>query len=197
MIVILMLTHCGTRKIDSARLILRKFDYSDTENMLEFWISDPEIQFLYFEPIYRTKKEVKKLLAEYVSSYEKQDYYRWAIIEKRSSYCIGQIAYFLIDTKNHFGEIEFCIGKKFQEKGYGAEAIQAILDYGFNKINLHKVQVCHEESNLASKALIKKSKFVYEGTLRDYFFMDGDYGNRSYYSMLKKEYESMKKNARK
>lgn len=118
--------------------------------------SDPEVQFLYFEPIYTTKNEVKELLTSYISSYEKQDYYRWAIIEKNSGHCIGQIAFFLIHTKNHFGEIEFCIGKKFQNKGYGTEAIQSILDYGFNEINLHKIQVCPEPNNLTSKSIIKK-----------------------------------------
>ena len=187
-----MLRHSGTKKIVTERLTMRQFDYSDAEDMLEFWISDFEVQSLYFEPVYQTKKELKELLTEYISSYEKQDYYRWAIIEKKSSIVIGQIAFFLIDSKNHFGEIEFCIGRKFQNKGYGVEAIHAILDYGFNKINFHKIQVCHEKSNLASKAVIKKCKFVYEGTLRDYFFIDGEYGDRLYYSILKEEYELLK-----
>ena len=192
-----MLTHCGTKKIETERLAIRKFDYSYAEDMLEFWISDPEVQFLYFEPIYTTKEEVNELLTSYISSYEKQDYYRWAIIEKKSNHCIGQIAYFLINTKNHFGEIEFCIGRKFQNKGHGTEAVQSILEYGFNEINLHKIQICHEEKNLASRAIIKKCKFIYEGTLRDYFFIDGDYGNRLYYSMLKEEYELLQKDSKK
>ena len=156
--------------------------------MLDYWISDPEIQFLYMEPIYTNHEEVKELLEKYISSYDDMDYYRWAIIEKTSNICIGQIAYFLMDVKNHFGEIEFCISRKFQKKGYGAEATKAIMDYGFNKIHLHKVQVCHAENNLASKALIKKFNFKHDGTLRDYFYINEEYIDRLYYSMLENEY---------
>ncbi|NRY58925.1 hypothetical protein [Clostridium beijerinckii] len=54
-----MLTHVGTIGIETERLILRKFEYTDDENMLKYWISDPEIQSLYSEPVYSTKQEVK------------------------------------------------------------------------------------------------------------------------------------------
>ena len=188
-----MIFHCGTQTIETDRLVLRKFEYNDAQNMLDYWVSDPNVQFLYSEPVYTTHNEVKKLLDEYISSYENIDYYRWAIIEKDSVSCIGQIAFFLIDTNNHFGEIEYCIGTAFQKRGYGTEAVEGILNFGFNQISLHKVQVCHKENNLASKALIKKCKFVYEGTLRDYFFIDGKYVDRLYYSLLKKEYKNQLK----
>jgi len=183
-----MVSHLGTQTIETNRLILRKFKYEDNQDMRDYWVSDPKVQFLYSEPIYTTYDEVKKLLDSYISSYKNMDYYRWAIIERDSNSCIGQIAYFLINIDNHFGEIEYCIGTKFQKRGYATEAIKAILDFGFNKIDLHKVQVCHKENNLASKALINKCNFVYEGTLRDYFFIDGEYVDRLYYSMLKEEY---------
>jgi len=111
-----MLTHVGTQTIETERLILRKFSYKDDDSMLKYWISDPNIQSLYSEPTYTNKQEVKGLLDKYISSYEKDDYYRWAIISKDNNRCIGQIAYFLVDSKNHFAEIEYCIGSAFQKK---------------------------------------------------------------------------------
>lgn len=50
---------------------------------------------------------VRKLLDKYISSYQNEEYFRWAIIDKESDECIGQIAYFLVDSKNHFAEIEY------------------------------------------------------------------------------------------
>lgn len=183
-----MLTHCGTQTIETARLTLRPFLYSDDEDMLTYWISDPKIQSLYSEPIYTTKEEVRGLLDKYIGSYEKQDYYRWAVIEKESNICIGQIAIFLVDNKNHFCEIEYALGSKFHCKGYATEAVKALLEFSFNRVNFHKVQVCHKDINLASQGVIKKCNFTYEGTLRDFFFMEGKYVSRLYYSMLKDEY---------
>ena len=105
-----MLTHVGTNTIETERLTLRRFEYEDNESMRKNWIADEKIQSLYSEPVYSTAEEVKGLLDKYIGSYDREDYYRWAVIEKASGECIGQIAYFLVDSKNHFAEIEYCIG---------------------------------------------------------------------------------------
>lgn len=183
-----MLIHLGTQTIDTKRLILRTFHHTDNDDMLTYWISDPKIQSLYSEPTYTTTEEVKELLDKYINSYGRSDYYRWAIVEKESNICIGQIAIFLVDNKNHFCEIEYALGSKFHRKGYATEAVKSILDFSFNKLNFNKVQVCHKEGNIASQGVIRKCNFTYEGTLRDFFYMDGKYINRLYYSMLKDEY---------
>lgn len=187
------LSHKGSRIIDSDRLFLRPFQYTDDDDMLTHWVSDPEIQSMYSEPTYTNKKEVKELLKKYITSYENPDYYRWAIIEMESNTCIGQIAIFLVNEKNHFCEIEYCLGKKFHRKGYATEAVKTVLDFCFNTVNFHKVQVCHKEGNVASQGVIKKCNFTYEGTLRDFFYMNEKYVNRLYYSMLKDEYLNLNK----
>lgn len=183
-----MLTHIGTNTIETDRLVLRKFEYSDDDAMLKNWIADEKIQSLYSEPTYETKEAVKELLTKYITSYEKEDYYRWAVILKETGECIGQIAYFLVDSKNHFAEIEYCIGSAFQCRGYATEATKEVIKYGFEKINLHKVQICTKTINVPSKRVIEKCGFTYEGTLRDYFYMNGEYVGRLYFSILRNEY---------
>lgn len=188
-----MLTHNGTKTIETERLILRKFEYTDDTAMLKYWIADEKIQSMYSEPVYSTKEEIKELLDKYIGSYEKPDYYRWAIIEKDCGECIGQIAYFLVDNKNHFAEIEYCIGSEFQCRGYATEATKAVIEFGFDEINLHKVQICTKTINQPSRRVIEKSGFTYEGTLRDYFYMNGEYVGRHYFSILRSEYEEGRK----
>lgn len=187
-----MLTHIGTTTIETERLVLRHFEYTDDESMLKYWITDEKIQSMYSEPVYPTKEAVKGLLTKYITSYGKDDFYRWAIILKETGECIGQIAYFLVDSKNHFAEIEYCIGSLFQCKGYATEATKAVIRFGFETMNLHKVQICTKEINVASKRVIEKCGFTYEGMLRDYFYIDEEYVGRLYFSMLRSEYEEEK-----
>ena len=179
---------CGTLEIETDRLLLRRFTYEDTESMMRNWVSDDEVQDMYGEPSYKTPEAVKGLLDKYIGGYKNDNYYRWAVIEKDSGECIGQIAYFLVDTNNHFGEIEYCIGTAFQGKGYATEATKAVIAYGFEKINFHKVQICVRPSNLPSKRVIEKCGVTFEGTLRDYFYRHGEYEGRMFYSILRNEY---------
>lgn len=185
-----MLNHVGTRIIETERMILRRFEYSDNLSMRKNWISNEKIQSLYSEPVYTTEEKVKELLDKYIGSYREDDYYRWAIIDKKSKECIGQIAYFLVDSKNHFAEIEYCIGEDYQCKGLATEATKAVIAYGFDQMNLHKVQICTKTTNSASKRVIEKCGLTYEGTLRDYFYTDGQYVGRLFFSILKNEYKS-------
>lgn len=185
--------HIGTQTIETQNLILRQFTYEDNSAMLKNWIADEKIQSMYSEPTYTTKEAVDTLLSKYINSYQNNDYYRWAIIAKENKECIGQIAYFLVDTKNNFAEIEYCIGSAFQCRGFATEATKAVIDYGFSKIKLHKVQICHKSINIPSKRVIEKCGFHYDGTLRDYFYMNGVYVDRLYYSILEKEYKQTPK----
>ena len=65
------------------------------------------VKMLYEQGLTDEEEAVKELLTKYITSYEKEDYYRWAVILKETGECIGQIAYFLVDNKNHFAEIEY------------------------------------------------------------------------------------------
>ncbi|MDE6020787.1 MAG: GNAT family N-acetyltransferase [Ruminococcus sp.] len=178
----------GTQTIETQRLVLRKFEYSDCVGALKNWASDPKIQLSYGEPVYPTEDDVIELLKKYISSYSNLNYFRWAVIEIESGICIGQIAFFLVDCKNNFAEIEYCIGSKYQCKGYATEAAKAVIEYGFEKAEFHKIQICHRSNNLPSKRVIEKCGFTFDGALRDYFFIDGKYYDRLYYSILSNEF---------
>lgn len=182
----------GTKTIQSKRLLLRRFSLEDNHSMRANWASDPTVQKLYSEPTYETASEAEGFLEKVISNYENPLYYRWAIaLADEPDNCIGQIAYFLVNEKNHWAELEYCIGKEYQNKGYMTEAIRAVVEFGLKQMNLHKVQVCHKEGNHSSKRVIEKNHFVYEGTLRDYFYMDEVYVDRLYYSLLKDEWVEM------
>ncbi|MGN0498313.1 MAG: GNAT family N-acetyltransferase [Acutalibacteraceae bacterium] len=178
----------GTTTIETDRLILRRFTFDDANDMLKYWASKAEVQQMYSEPVYSTIEEVNGLIQKYIEGYKSNDYYRWAVIEKTGKSCIGQIAYFLVDTTNHFAEIEYCIGTEFQNKGYITEAARAIIRFGFEKIGLNKIQISTKSINAPSRRVIEKCGFTYEGTLREYFYFNGKYVDRLYYSMLRNEY---------
>ena len=177
----------GTQIIETQRLTLRKFSMEDVMSVYQNWASDESVQKSYGEPVYATPEETAQLLEKYIADTEQKKAYRWAILLKGKNICIGQIAFFFVDEKNHSAEIEYCIGRKFQNMGFATEATKAVIAYGFEQIKLHTIRICHRSNNLPSKKVIQKCGFHYDGTLRDYFCIDGTYFDRLYYSILNHE----------
>lgn len=192
-----MLHHLGTIPLKTDRLIMRPFEYTDSDDMLRYWISDEAVQSMYAEPVYTTSEEVKPLLEQYINGCQNEDYYRWAIIEESSKICIGQIALFFVSTANECCEIEYCLGRDFHRRGYMTEAMERMLVFCYDEVGFHRVQISHRHNNIASKGVIDKCGFIYEGTFRDYLLIDGQRYSRVYYSLLRDEWNSRSVNSSK
>jgi ribosomal-protein-alanine N-acetyltransferase len=184
-----LVKHVGTQAIKTERLILRCFEYSDIDSMLKNWIADEQTQWDYGEPCYTTEEAVRELFdTKYIASYSRNDYYRSAVIEKESGECIGLIAFFSMDTSNRHGEIEYVIGPAFQGKGYATEMTKAVIAFGFEKINLHRIEIDCRTENEASRRVIEKCGLTYEGVFRDFFWRKDHYEGRRVFSILKQDW---------
>ncbi len=168
------MNHCGTQTIETPRLILRAFAMEDCDSMLKNWIANPKVQFEYGEPVYTTVSEVNDLLREWQKNYSRPDFYRWAIIEKRSSENIGQIAFCRVYSDCKTAEIEYCIGEAFLGNGYAPEALSAVIDFTFKNTDFDKLEAYHRAENIKSGKVLAKSamhitdtvqRFIRENTL--------------------------------
>lgn len=166
--------HCGTQTVETARLFLRRFCIEDCNNMLGNWISSKKIQFEYGEPVYTTESQVKELLNKWIVNYAKQDFYRWAIIEKESNQNIGQIAFCKVYSDCKTAEIEYCIGENFWGKGYAVEALAAVINHTFENSDFNRLEAYHRVDNMKSGRVLEKSdmhvtdtvqRFVREGVM--------------------------------
>lgn len=188
----------STETIQTDRLILRKFTFEDANDMLKNWINDIEIQSNYGEPIYESMDSVIALLQKWIISYSNKDYYRWAIILKENNENIGQIAFCDINLNHHFADIEYCISKFYQGKGYASEALSAIISFTFEKTGMNRLQAFHRGKNTASGKVLQKSMMKHEGVLRQsYFYKDkNEYDDKVYYGILKEDYLKSKNSHR-
>ncbi len=184
------LINVGTQTVETERLILRKFVMGDVHDMFKNWINDKEVQSNYGEHVYENIALVKCLLKKWISSYSNEEFYRWAIILKENNENIGQIAFCGIDTNHNYADIEYCISRYYQGKGYATEALNAIIKFTFEKIGLNRLEAFHRGKNQASSKVLQKSKMKYEGTLKQsYFYKDkNEYDDRIYYGILKTDY---------
>ena len=184
-----MLSHKGTSILETNKFILRQFTLSDIEDMYYNWASDKEV-VKYLTWVEHTNiKKTAMVIEFWEKSYKNKEYYNWAIENKLDGSVIGSINLMNLDNYNENCEVGYCIGKNFWNQGVMTEVLCAILGFAFNEVKFERITARRNINNIASGMLLKKCKFVYEGTLRKILKDNkGDFVDCKYYSILKSEY---------
>ena len=160
-----MLTHKGTVTIETPRLILRKARTEDAEAMFRNWANDPEVTKFLTWPPHGSIEVTRKLLASWVDSYEKDDYYQWMIVLKDLGEPIGSIMASTVGRAQS-AHIGYCIGKHWWHQGIMSETLKAVIDFLFEEVGYHRAEAMHDPNNPNSGAVMRKCGMKYEGTLR-------------------------------
>lgn len=100
---------------------------------------------------------------------------------------VGVCGFTSITPTHNTAEFSIYVGKEHQRKGYGREALKALIAHGFNNLNFNRIWGESFEGNPAS-SLYQKLGFTKEGELRETYYKNGKYINSSIWSLLKKDY---------
>ncbi len=85
---------------------------------------------------------------------------------------IGTIGLHSIDWEARRAEIGYWIAPERHERGYGTEAAELLVGYGFDQLGLHRIAARVFEFNDASRRLLGSVGFTEEGVHRDAEFID-------------------------
>lgn len=174
--------HLGTIVLRSKRLILRRFEEKDAEELYLGYINQKE--FLYYANKERkTLEEEKMSLINVTNKYKDNNYYNWLITLKDTKKIIGSINLRVIE-KNDSVEFNYAIDNRYTNKGYMTEALEIVKDFCRNSLKVQRFQggCCIE--NIASKKVMEKCKMEYEGTLRKYVKLKDGYHDMLIYSII-------------
>ena len=160
-----MLTHKGTQTIETTRLILRRARMEDAEPMFRNWANDPDVTKFLTWPPHGDMEVTRNLLANWVESYQKDDYYQWMIVLKEIDEPIGSI---MVSTvgRAQSAHIGYCIGKRWWHQGIMTETLKAVIDFLFDEVGYHRIEAMHDPNNPHSGEVMKKCGMKYEGTMR-------------------------------
>lgn len=160
-----MLEHKGTVLIETPRLILRRARTEDAEAMFRNWANDAEVTKYLTWAVHGDLDVTKRLLANWVENYQKDDYYQWMIVLKELGEPIGSIMASTVGRAQS-AHIGYCIGKPWWHRGIMSETLKAVMDFLFDEVGYHRVEAMHDPNNPNSGGVMKKCGMRYEGTLR-------------------------------
>ena len=167
------------------KIHLRGMEEADLENMYR-WISDSVFTRLLFQgdkpPNFQHMKD------EFNNSLKDNSEIVFSIVTKTDQH-IGWAGIYEINWISRKGEIRFFIGeKKFWGKGYATETVSLLVDYAFNKLNLHRIYGGTNEENVGSINVFKNNKFMQEGVLKEEHFRNGKYYDVLRFGVINKKH---------
>lgn len=180
--------HCGTKKIETDRLVLRRYMNEDAAAMYKNWASDKEVTKFLTWPTHSSQEVSQSVIEDWIKQYSNESYYHWAIVLKdNGDEPIGDIAVVNMDEKISMAHVGYCIGRTWWHKGITSEALKAVMDFLFDEVNANRIEARHDPRNLNSGKVMKKCGMNYEGTLRSSDWNNQGICDACYYALLKSE----------
>ena len=176
--------------VETERLLLRPFSLSDEAAVFAL-ASDPAVaRFVRFEA-HRTPADTRAFLQTVLEHYALGELLSWAIVRREDDQLIGSCGFVSENKKRNLAEIGYWLGKPYWGKGYAVEAARALVRFGFEQMNLQRVEAKCFVQNRAAQRVIEKLGMKFEGRERREM-IKGIYPELLLYSILRQEWETPK-----
>ncbi|MBI4708766.1 MAG: GNAT family N-acetyltransferase [Candidatus Portnoybacteria bacterium] len=174
---------------------LRPLGIEDIDFFLK-WFNNPEITKFLLMYLPMTKLSEEKWLREVA---KKQEPVFTILVNTPSERPpIGACGLHKIDQKDRRAEFGIVLGEKNAWGcGFAREAGELLISYGFNSLNLHKIESAYIATNIRSMRLHNKLGFLEEGRKRNHTFKEGQYRDMIIFGLLREEWEQAKERKKK
>lgn len=169
----------------SERLILRRLELTDAPLIYDY-MNEREIAantMLIPHPYPAGAAE------DWINGTHQSDDYSFALIRKADNLFLGACG-IGSDTSHKRAEIGYWLGKPFWGQGYMSEAARRVIQFGFEELDLNRIQATYFTYNLASRRVMEKAGMTYEGTLRNYVMKWGEFMDMGMCSILRADYDA-------
>jgi RimJ/RimL family protein N-acetyltransferase len=155
--------------------------YQNTE-FLRLWDADPAFP------------KTERQLAEFVENQQKSSTaFLFAIRPLIGEDLIGMMDLSDISWSHGVAWVAIGIGDEAQSgQGYGYEAMRLLLQFAFDELNLHRVQLTVFDYNQRAIRLYEKLGFTREGAFREFLQRDGQRHDMILYGLLRPEWEAQR-----
>jgi RimJ/RimL family protein N-acetyltransferase len=155
--------------LETSRLIIRPFAPSDITQVYLAALNDPSIIGL-TEARHRTWN--RDSATEFVRLANSTTSKIFGVFIKQTHKPIGNIRLFGIHPLHRRAELSLLFYDKSEwSKGYATEAVEAVVNYAFDVLKLHRIVADYYATNIASSRMFEKVGFVIEGVFKDHFLV--------------------------
>lgn len=160
--------------LTTERLTLRPFTMTDADRVSEL-LQDPAIaETTLYIPYPYTREDAAMWIAMHPAAAGTGRELIWAIWLREGSNLIGTIS-MEINAQHCRGALGYWLGVPWWGQGIMSEAANAVVDYGFDALDLHRIEATRMPDNAGSARVMEKAGLAYECTLRGYYLKNGQF----------------------
>lgn len=164
-------------KIEGEKIYIRFFELSDTQAVLDLNLMNKDFFQRYVctrNDDFYTLKSREDFIRDSIKQREEDTAYSFGIFEKSTDKLIGNIAL----TEVLRGALQSCIIGYYLDlehngKGYMTEAVKLAVRFGFDELNLHRIEAGVMPHNIRSMRVLEKAGFHKEGIAQKNVKIDG------------------------
>lgn len=146
-------------KLKTERLILKPIDESHVEDILKIRSNEVVNQFVKRIPP-KTNYDALDFILTIKKRVQNNESLNWGISYKNQQNLIGTICLWKFSEDRTEAEVGYELLPEYHRKGIMSEALTAVLNYGFNELNLQEILAFTNKFNENSKGLLVKHDFV-------------------------------------
>ena len=174
--------------LESGRLILKEVTLDDIEYIHRLH-SFPEVDKYNTLGIPKTLNETKEVLKPSINDRQNQIRKRiaWSIFLKQTVEFIGEAGMNLSANRFKLGEIYYNLIPDYWGTGYGTEIAQTLIKFGFDKLQLHKIEAGVATENTKSIKVLEKVGMIREGLRRKILPIRGEWKDNYHYAIIEND----------
>ena len=174
-------------RLETPRLLLRPLVMHDAQDIYDY-SRDPEVARYVLWSAHRSVSESRAYLRYILRQYREGAPSSWGIVLKATGRVTGTIGYMAYNEENSTVEVGYSLARSLWNQGLMTEALQAVLAFSFERMQIHRVEAQHNAANPASGRVMSKCGMHYEGRLRGRVYNKGRYVDVDLYAIVREEW---------
>lgn len=172
--------------LETDRLILRRMTPNDAEAVFAY-ASDPEVTRYVLWETHLSIEDSRAFLELVAGKYESGGEPDWGIVYKGDHRFVGTCGIVSWEPDHARAELGYALSRHYWGRGLMVEAVRAMIAFGFDRMDLNRIEARCITENVASARVMEKAGMTHEGTLRQREFIKGAYRDIEVYSILRGE----------
>lgn len=171
----------------TSRLTLRSLEVSDDADVFAVF-SDPMVTRYWDGATMTTVQDAISYIDHIHNGFRRRELFQWGITDRETNAVIGTCTVIHLSPNHERAEIGFAIRQERWGQGLGTEAVAAVVGFGFETLNLHRIEADVDPRNERSLRLLERLGFRREGHLRQRYYIDGERQDAIMMGLLRPEW---------